>query len=223
MAGFFINRPIFAWVIAILISIGGIFAFSTLPVESYPTVAPPQVQVSTSFPGANAETVEDTVTQVIEQQLKAIDGLLYFSSTSNTNGGTTITLTFKPGTNADTAVVQTQNRVSQALPRLPTEVTQQGVTVQKVNPSLLMVLTVFAKPGTMDVYHVNDFIATQIVDPLQRLPGVGLVLHFGGELDMRVTESGHAGSALAERAVRIRLGRRATGFARPATAGFREC
>ncbi len=186
MAGFFINRPVFAWVLAILISIGGVFAFQTLPVESYPTVAPPQVQISTSYPGANADTVENTVTQVIEQQLKAIDGLLYFTASSNSNGGSSITLTFESGTDADTAVVQTQARVAQAQPRLPAEVIRQGVSVQKVNPSFLMVVTMSAKSGTLDLYHLNDFVASQVVDPLQRLPGVGLVLQFGGELGMRI-------------------------------------
>ncbi len=186
MAGFFINRPIFAWVIAILISVGGMFAFSTLPVESYPAVAPPQVQISTSYPGANAETVENTVTQVIEQQLKAIDGLLYFTGSSNSNGNSSITLTFETGTNTDTAVVQTQNRVAQAEPRLPTEVVRQGVTVQKVNPAMLMILTMSAAKGSVNAYQLDDFVASNIIDPLQRLPGVGLVLHFGGELGMRI-------------------------------------
>ena len=186
MAGFFINRPIFAWVIAILISLGGMFAFATLPVESYPTVAPPQVQISTIYPGANAETVENTVTQVIEQQLKAIDGLLYFTGNSNSNGNSSITLTFETGTDPDTAVVQTQSRVAQAEPRLPADVIRQGVTVQKVNPSFLMVLTLSAAEGAINVHHLDDFVASHVVEPLQRLPGVGLVLHFGGDLGMRI-------------------------------------
>ncbi|HEX2492151.1 MAG TPA: multidrug efflux RND transporter permease subunit [Steroidobacter sp.] len=186
MPNFFISRPIFAWVIAILIAIGGAFAFATLPVESYPTVAPPQVQVSMTYPGANAETIETTVTQVIEQQLKGIDGLLYFTSSSSSTGQAAITLTFRSGTDPDIAVVQTQNRVAQGEPRLPSDVVRQGISVQKVNPSMLMVVTLTSKDGGVDRNHLNDFVATHVVDSIQRLPGVGLVLHFGYELGMRI-------------------------------------
>jgi multidrug efflux pump len=186
MPNFFINRPIFAWVIAILIALGGIFSAVTLPVESYPTVAPAQVQISTTYPGANAETIEATVTQIIEQQLVGIDGLLYFTSSSNSTGNVTITLTFSSDVDPDTAVVQTQNRVAQAQPRLPMEVIQQGVRVQKMNPSMLMVVKLTSTDGRVDLHRLNDFVATHVVEPLQRLPGVGLIIHFGSELGMRV-------------------------------------
>src|ERR1700754_3601856 len=138
MPNFFIDRPIFAWVIAILITLGGIIAISALGIESYPSIAPPQVIVNASYQGADADTVEKTVTQVIEQQLTGIDHLMYFSSTSSSSGGSSITLTFEPGTNPDIAQVQTQNKVSLATPRLPAEVTAQGVTVVKTNPDFLM-------------------------------------------------------------------------------------
>jgi multidrug efflux pump len=186
MADFFIHRPVFAWVIAILISLGGLLAVFTLPVESYPTVVPPQVVVSASYPGANADTVERTVTQVIEQQLKGIDGLLYFTGSSGSNGSTNITLTFETGTDPDTAVVQTQSRVAQAEPRLPLDVIQQGVSVQKANPGLLMVISLRSEDDSVGMYTLNNIVATQVLDPLQRLPGVGTVNQFGSEIGMRI-------------------------------------
>ncbi len=138
MPNFFIDRPIFAWVIAILITLSGVIAISSLGIESYPSIAPPQVIVSASYQGADADTVAKTVTQVIEQQLTGIDHLMYFSSTSSANGTASITLTFEPGTDGDIAQVQTQNKVALATPRLPAEVTQQGVTVVKTNADFLM-------------------------------------------------------------------------------------
>src|SRR5665213_475202 len=131
MPKFFIDRPIFAWVLAILITFGGIASIFNLGVESYPSVAPPQVTVSATFPGASADTTEKSVTQVIEQQLTGIDNLLYFSSQSSSTGRASVTLTFKTGTDADIAQVQVQNKVALATPRLPTEVVQQGVVVAK--------------------------------------------------------------------------------------------
>ena len=171
MPQFFIDRPIFAWVIAILITLAGFICLRELGVESYPQIAPPQVVVSATFAGASADTVEKTVTQVIEQQLNGIDHLLYFSSTSSSNGSATITLTFDTGTNPDIAQVQTQNRVSLALPRLPAEVTAQGVTVAKANPGFLMVIAVKSEDGAQDSYALNNIIASRLLDPLQRIPG----------------------------------------------------
>ena len=151
MSRFFINHPVFAWVIAILISLCGVLAVFNLGVESYPSIAPPQVTVSTSYPGASAETAEGAVTQVIEQQLTGIDNLVYFSSSSNSAGGSNITLTFAPGTDPDIAQVQVQNKVALATPRLPSEVTQQGVVVAKANAGFLMVVALRAEataPGS---------------------------------------------------------------------------
>ncbi len=138
MPSFFIDRPIFAWVVAILITLVGVISLLNMGVESYPNIAPPQVTVTASFPGASAQTMEDTVTKVIEQQLTGMDNLLYFSSASNSNGTSTITLSFATGTNPDIAQVQVQNKVSLAQPQLPAEVTQQGVVVAKANPDFLM-------------------------------------------------------------------------------------
>jgi multidrug efflux pump len=183
---FFINRPVFAWVIAILITLGGILAGVGLPIESYPNVVPPQVLVSTSYPGANADTVERTVTQVIEQQLTGLDGLLYFTGSSSANGTSNISLTFSTDTDPDTAVVQTQSRVAQAQPRLPLEVIQQGVNVQKSTAGFLMVITVRSEDGSLGAPALADLLATRVIDSLLRLPGVGSVNLFGSELGMRI-------------------------------------
>jgi multidrug efflux pump len=173
-------------VIAILITLSGVICLRELGIESYPQIAPPQVVVSATFAGANADTVEKTVTQVIEQQLNGIDHLLYFSSTSSSSGGSTITLTFDTGTNPDIAQVQTQNRLSLALPRLPTEVTAQGVTVAKANPGFLMVIALKSVDGSQDSYALNNIIASRLLDPLQRVPGVGSATQFGSEYAMRI-------------------------------------
>jgi len=186
MPQFFIERPIFAWVVAILITLSGLICLRELGIESYPQIAPPQVVVSATFAGANADTVEKTVTQVIEQQLNGIDHLLYFSSTSSSSGGSTITLTFDTGTNPDIAQVQTQNRLSLALPRLPVEVTAQGVTVAKANPGFLSVIAVKSDDGSLDSYALNNVIAARLLDPLQRVPGVGAATQFGSEYAMRI-------------------------------------
>jgi multidrug efflux pump len=186
MPQFFIDRPIFAWVIAILITLSGLICLRELGIESYPQIAPPQVVVSATFAGANADTVEKTVTQVIEQQLNGIDHLLYFSSTSSSSGSSTITLTFDTGTNPDIAQVQTQNRLSLALPRLPVEVTAQGVTVAKANPGFLSVIALKSDDGSQDSYALNNIIASRLLDPLQRVPGVGSATQFGSEYAMRI-------------------------------------
>jgi len=186
MPQFFIERPIFAWVIAILITLAGVICLRDLGIESYPQIAPPQVVVSATFAGANADTVEKTVTQVIEQQLNGIDHLLYFSSTSSSSGSSTITLTFDTGTSPDIAQVQTQNRLSLALPRLPAEVTAQGVTVAKANPGFLLVIALKSDDGSQDSYALNNVIASRLLDPLQRVPGVGSATQFGSEYAMRI-------------------------------------
>src|SRR3954463_16746903 len=138
----FIDRPVFAWVISILIMMGGIGGIIWLPVEQYPDIAPPTVNIRAQYPGASAETLESSVTQVIEQQLTGIDGLIYFSSSSSSSGSVNVSLTFDQGTNADIAQVQVQNKVRQALPRLPQAVQQQGLVVTKSNPDFLMIVSV---------------------------------------------------------------------------------
>ncbi|MBS0571100.1 MAG: multidrug efflux RND transporter permease subunit [Proteobacteria bacterium] len=186
MSNFFIDRPIFAWVIAILIALGGAIAMANLGVESYPSIAPPQVVVNAAYPGADAATVEKSVTQVIEQQLTGIDHLMYFSSSSSANGGVGITLTFEPGTDPDTAAVQTQNKVTLATPRLPAEVVQQGVTVSKSNPDFLMFFALRSKDGSLDSYRLNNLLSSGILDQIARLPGVSNTFQVGAEYAMRI-------------------------------------
>ena len=143
LARFFVARPIFAWVLAICVMAIGALSIFTLPIEQYPDIAPPGVNISTTYPGASAKTVEDSVTQVLEQQIKGIDGLLYFSSTSSSNGQARISLSFEQSTNPDTAQVQVQNAVNQAISRLPQEVQQQGLTVTKAQGDSLMVVALY--------------------------------------------------------------------------------
>jgi len=186
MPKFFINHPVFAWVVAILISLAGVIALLNLGVESYPNIAPPQVTVSASYPGASAETTERAVTQVIEQQLTGIDNLLYFNSSSSSNGGANITLTFQTGTDPDIAQVQVQNKVALATPRLPTEVTQQGVVVAKANTGFLMVVGVRSDNPSVDRNQLNDIIASRVLDQVARVPGVGSTRQFGAEYAMNI-------------------------------------
>ncbi|NEX22655.1 efflux RND transporter permease subunit [Thiorhodococcus mannitoliphagus] len=186
MPRFFIDRPIFAWVIAILITLSGTVAIFELPVSAYPPIAPPQVSISASYPGASAEVVEKTVTSVIEQQLTGVDNLLYFESTSRSNGTVQITLTFLTGTDPDIAQVQVQNRLGLAEPRLPEEVVRNGITVAKANNDFLMVVALKSEGAGMDSYALNNLIASQILDPIRRLPGVGGATQFGSGYAMRI-------------------------------------
>ena len=186
MPKFFINHPVFAWVVAILISLSGVIAILGLGVESYPNIAPPQVTVSATYPGANAETVERAVTQVIEQQLTGIDHLLYFSSSSSASGSASITLTFETGTDPDIAQVQVQNKVSLATPRLPSEVTQQGVVVAKANTGFLMVVGLISDNPAVDRNELNNINGSRVIDQISRVPGVGNVQQFGAEYAMNV-------------------------------------
>ncbi|GAB3341272.1 multidrug efflux RND transporter permease subunit [Marilutibacter aestuarii] len=186
MSRFFINHPIFAWVVAILISLAGVLAILNLGVESYPDIAPPQVTVSASYPGASAETAEGAVTQIIEQQLTGIDNLDYFSSSSSASGGSSITVTFKPGTDPDIAQVQVQNKVSLATPRLPSEVVQQGVVVAKANAGFLMVVAVRSDNPNFDRNALNDLIGSRVIDQISRVPGVGSTQQFGSEYAMNI-------------------------------------
>jgi len=186
MPKFFIEHPVFAWVVAILISLGGVISILNLGIESYPSVAPPQVTVTATYPGASASTAEKSVTQVIEQQLTGIDNLMYFSSSSASNGRTTITLTFDSGTNADIAQVQVQNKVSLATPRLPSEVTKQGVVVAKANAGFLMAVGVRSDDGNVDRDALNDIVGARVLEQISRVPGVGSTQQFGSEYAMRV-------------------------------------
>ncbi|KRG67397.1 multidrug transporter [Stenotrophomonas terrae] len=186
MPKFFIEHPVFAWVVAILISLGGVISILNLGIESYPSVAPPQVTVTANYPGASASTAEKSVTQVIEQQLTGIDNLMYFSSSSASNGRVTITLTFDSGTNADIAQVQVQNKVSLATPRLPSEVTKQGVVVAKANAGFLMAVGVRSDDGNVDRDALNDIVGARVLEQISRVPGVGSTQQFGSEYAMRI-------------------------------------
>ncbi|GGY01369.1 efflux RND transporter permease subunit [Massilia dura] len=186
MARFFIDRPIFAWVIAIVIMLAGGLAIWTLPIAQYPSIAPPSISISGSYPGASAKTVEDAVTQVIEQKMKGIDGLRYMSSSSDSTGGISITLTFKSGTNPDIAQVQVQNKLQLATPLLPTAVTQQGLVVSKATKNFLLVLGFVSEDGSMDQSDLGDYVAANVLDPLSRVQGVGDVTLFGSQYAMRI-------------------------------------
>ncbi|MGD8589421.1 MAG: efflux RND transporter permease subunit, partial [Chromatiales bacterium] len=186
MPRFFIDRPIFAWVLAILITLAGSVAIFRLPVSAYPPIAPPQVSISASYPGASAEVIEKTVTSVIEQQLTGVDNLLYFDSVSRSNGTVQITLSFLNGTDPDIAAVQVQNRISVAQARLPREVVENGITVAKANNDFLMVVALKSEDSSYDTYALNNLIASQVLDPIQRLPGVGSARLFGAAYAMRI-------------------------------------
>ncbi|NLA67633.1 MAG: efflux RND transporter permease subunit, partial [Gammaproteobacteria bacterium] len=186
MARFFIDRPIFAWVIAIIIMLAGALSITSLPVSMYPTVAPPAVEIRAMYPGASAQVLEDSVTQVIEQNMKGLDGLMYFSAQSSSNGFATITLTFESGTDPDIAQVQVQNKLQLAMPLLPQEVQRQGVNVAKSMTSFLQVVGFVSEDGSMDEIDIADYVSANIVDPLSRVPGVGNIHVFGGKYGMRI-------------------------------------
>jgi multidrug efflux pump len=186
MSRFFIDRPIFAWVIAIVIMLAGALAINNLPIAQYPTIAPPSVRISTSYPGASAKTVEDSVTQVLEQNMTGLDNLLYMSSQSDSSGNVTVSLNFMAGTNPDTAQVQVQNKVQQALSSLPQTVQNQGVHVEKSSSSFLMVAGLISENGEMDQSDLSDYLVTNIKEPLSRIEGVGSVQIFGAQYAMRV-------------------------------------
>ncbi|MCP4955139.1 MAG: efflux RND transporter permease subunit [Photobacterium aquimaris] len=186
MARFFIDRPIFAWVIAIIVMLAGVLSILKLPVSQYPSIAPPTVVISASYPGANAKTMEDTVTQVIEQRMTGIDNLRYLSSTSDSFGNTQITLTFNAEADPDIAQVQVQNKLQSALPLLPMEVQQQGVKVNKASSSFLMVVGFYSEDGSMDKNDISDYISSNVADPMSRVPGVGEIQTFGAQYAMRI-------------------------------------
>jgi multidrug efflux pump len=186
MSKFFIDRPIFAWVIAIIIMLAGILAIKMLPVSQYPAIAPPAISIDAIYPGASAKTLEDTVTQVIEQKMKGIDHLLYINSTSDSAGYVTITLTFDAGTSPDIAQVQVQNKLQLAMPLLPQVVQQQGVKVSKSTKNFLLIVGFISEDGSMDRYDLTDYIATNVEDLISRVQGVGEVMSFGSQYAMRI-------------------------------------
>ncbi|MEL4014454.1 efflux RND transporter permease subunit [Dryocola clanedunensis] len=186
MAKFFIERPIFAWVLAIILMIAGALAIFKLPVAQYPTIAPPAVAVTATYPGADAQTVQDTVTQVIEQNMNGIDNLMYMSSTSDSAGGVTITLTFNSGTSPDIAQVQVQNKLQLAMPLLPQEVQQQGISVEKSSSSFLLVAGFISDNAKLTQDDISDYVASNVKDAISRTNGVGDVQLFGAQYAMRV-------------------------------------
>jgi hydrophobe/amphiphile efflux-1 (HAE1) family protein len=186
MSRFFIDRPIFAWVLAIVVMLAGILAINTLPIAQYPSIAPPAISISASYPGASARTLEDTVTQVIEQKMKGLDGLMYMSSTSESNGSVTLTLTFSADTNPDIAQVQVQNKLALATPLLPQEVQRQGVSVAKSARNFLLVAGFVSEDGSMSNIDIGDYVASNVQDIISRVDGVGEVQLFGSQYAMRI-------------------------------------
>ncbi|MFJ2462786.1 efflux RND transporter permease subunit EmhB [Pseudomonas sp. NPDC087615] len=186
MSKFFIDRPIFAWVIALVIMLVGALSILKLPINQYPSIAPPAIAISVTYPGASAQTVQDTVVQVIEQQLNGIDNLRYVSSESNSDGSMTITATFEQGTNSDTAQVQVQNKLNLATPLLPQEVQQQGIRVTKAVKNFLMVIGVVSSDGSMNKDDLSNYIVSNMQDPISRTAGVGDFQVFGAQYAMRI-------------------------------------
>ncbi|MTW14175.1 efflux RND transporter permease subunit [Pseudoduganella eburnea] len=186
MAKFFIDRPVFAWVIALFILLGGALSITMLPVAQYPTIAPPSIVVSAAYPGATAQVLDDAVTSVIEQEMNGADGLQYVESQSDSNGSVSITVTFQPGTNPDLAAVDVQNRIKRVESRLPQAVIQQGVQVNKARSNILMFVGAYSSDGSMDPTAIGDYLARNVLNEVKRLPGVGQAQLFGTERSMRI-------------------------------------
>src|ERR1700712_5320355 len=186
MSRIFIERPIFAWVLAIVVMIAGIGSLLSLPIAQYPHIAPTQVFVRASYPGANAQTVENSVTQIIEQSLTGLDGLLYFSSSSSSRGSASVTAVFAKGVNPDIAQVQVQNQVQTVISRMPTQVQQQGIQVRKANADQLLTIGVFDKSNRFTARDIADYMTSNFQDPISRIEGVGDVNVFGAPHAMRI-------------------------------------
>ena len=186
MSRYFIERPIFAWVLAIMVMIAGALAIRVLPIAQFPAIAPPAVSITATYPGADAETLERTTTQIIEQQLKGLDHLRYFSSSSSSSGTATITLTFEQGTDPDTAQVQVQNKIQSATPLLPQEVQRQGLLVAKATQNFLLFVGLYSEDGKHDGIDLADYLASKLQDPLSRVNGVGDTQIFGAQYAMRI-------------------------------------
>lgn len=186
MAHFFIDRPIFAWVIALVVMLAGAIAITRLPVAQYPSIAPPSLGINATYPGASAQTVEDTVTTLLEQEINGVEGLLYMASTSDAAGSVTITVTFEPGTDIDIASVELQNRIKAIEPRLPEEVRRQGLRVDKAALNFLMFATISSTDGALDRVALGNYATTHLIDQIRRVPGVGQAQLFGTEYAIRV-------------------------------------
>jgi len=186
MPSFFINRPIFAWVIAIMIMLAGLLSIKTLPVSQYPAIAPPQITINATYPGASAQTVQDTVTQVVEQKLNGIDNLIYMSSTSDSSGAVAINLNFRAGTDPNIAQVQVQNKLQLATPLLPQIVQRQGISVVKSTRNFLLIVGLVSEDGSMDRNGLNDYLVSNVQDIVSRLDGVGEMMVFGTQNAMRI-------------------------------------
>ena len=186
MSKFFIDRPIFAWVIALIVMLAGGLSLVSMPVNQYPSIAAPSVAISVNYPGASAETVQDTVVQVIEQQMNGIDNLRYMSSQSNSDGNMQITLTFEQGTDPDIAQVQVQNKLQLATPLLPQEVQQQGIRVVKATVNFLLVVGLVSNDGSMSNFDLSNYIVSNMQDSIARTPGVGDFQVFGAQYSMRI-------------------------------------
>lgn len=183
---FFIKRPVFAWVIALIIGLGGLLALRDLPVEQYPTIAPPSLTISMSYPGADASVLESNVTQIIEQELNGVEGFLYMQATSRSNGSASIELTFESGTDIDNAQMEVQNRLSRVEQRLPEEVRRQGIQVNQASSSFLMIVALTSKNGENSALELGNFASAQVVDELRRVPGVGDIREFSTQYAMRI-------------------------------------
>ncbi len=183
---FFIDRPVFAWVIALGILLSGAIALRSLPIEQYPSIAPPTLQIVVAYPGADANVLETNVTQVIEQELNGVDGFLYMSSSSQSNGTASISLTFKPGTDINVAQMEVQNRLRRVDPRLPEEVRRQGVQVLKASSSFLLIVVLTSKSGNTPTLELGNFAITRVVDDLRRVQGVGDIQSFSSQYAMRI-------------------------------------
>ncbi|MEJ5975350.1 efflux RND transporter permease subunit [Novosphingobium sp. PS1R-30] len=186
MSRFFIDRPIFAWVLAVIVMLAGVIALRSLPIAQFPPIAAPAVTISTLYPGADAQTLENTTTQLIEQQMKGIDNLRYFSSNSDAAGNLLITLTFEQGTDPDIAQVQVQNKLAQATPLLPQEVQRAGLSVAKSTADFLMVVALYSEDGSHDQIDVGDLAASSLQDPISRVTGVGDIQLMGAPYAMRI-------------------------------------
>src|ERR1700740_1914646 len=186
MSKIFIDRPIFAWVLAIIVMMGGIGALFGLPISQYPDIAPTQINVRATYPGANAQTIENSVTQVLEQSLTGLDGLLYFSSQSTSRGQVSISAIFRKGTDPDIARFQFQNQVQTAVSRLPSQVQQQGVRVVKTNVDQLLLVAIYDETDQRTTPDISDYLASKIQHPLSRVQGVGDVNVFGAQHAMRI-------------------------------------
>src|SRR5256712_5072532 len=186
MAKFFIDRPIFAIVIALIVMLAGGLSIVSMPIEQYPTIAPPSIQITSTYPGASAQTVESTVVQVVEQQMSGLDHLLYLSSTADDSGQATTTLTFAAGTNPDIAQVQVQNKLQLATPLLPAQVQQAGIRVTKSSNGFLLVAGFVSSDNSMSRYDIANYVVSHLQDPLSRLDGVGNFNVFGTQYAMRI-------------------------------------